>query len=111
MTVAEAELAPLNKVCGEARIIEEGGVTYVYLAELRLPPGCGSLAVDALLRPGPGPDGYTSRLFLSSPFVQKGQNWTIHRIADRAWHAFSYNNVPSDIPLIEILANHLSVLK
>jgi hypothetical protein len=59
----------------------------------------------------PGPDGYTTRLFLSSPFVHKGQNWTVHRILDKTWHTFSYNNVPPDLRLIEILANHLKVLQ
>lgn len=91
--------------------MSEGGVVYIFLPELRMPPGCDPQLVDALLRPGGGTDGYTSRLFLSSPFPGKGQNWTVHRIMDRTWHAFSYNNVPADIRPIEILANHLAVLQ
>ena len=66
---------------------------------------------NALLRPSPGPDGYTSRLFLSVAFPHRGQNWTTHHILDRTWHAFSYNNVQADLPFIEILSNHLAVLK
>jgi len=112
MTVAhDTQLAELRAVCPGAVLMQEGGVTYVYLPQLRLPAGCDPAQVDALLRPGPGPDGYTTRLFLSHPFPNKGQNWTMHRILDKAWHTFSFNNVPADIRLIEILANHLKVLR
>ena len=91
--------------------MHEGGVTYVHLPKLRLPPSCGSKDVEGLLRPGPGPDGYTTRLFLSEPCPGKGQNWTVHQILAKTWHTYSYNNVPSDLPLIEIFSNHFKVLR
>jgi hypothetical protein len=105
------ELAEIQTICPEAVRISEGQASYIYLPRLRLPPGCEPPEVEGLLRPGPGPDGYTTRLFFSTAFPHKGQNWTVHRILDKAWHAFSYNNVPSDLRLVEILANHLRVLQ
>ncbi len=91
--------------------MQEGGITYVYLPKLGLPLGCNPREVEGLLRPGPGPDGYTTRLYFSAPFPTKGQNWSVHQILAKTWHTFSYNNVPADVRLIEILANHLRVLQ
>ena len=91
--------------------MQEGGVNYIYLPRLRLPAGCDPAQVDGLLRPEPGPDGYTTRLFLSHAFPSKGQNWTVHRILDKTWNTPSFNNVPADARLIEILINHLNVLR
>jgi len=107
----KSDLDELRKVCPGAEAIAEGGFGYIYLPRLRLPVGCQPAEVEGLLRPGPGPDGYTTRLFLSSAFPAKGSNWTVHQILDKQWHTFSYNNVPSDLRLIEILANHLGVLR
>lgn len=111
MTIAASDLADIQTVCAGAVIMQEGGVTYVYLPTLKLPKGCVPSEVEGLLRPGGGPDGYTSRLFLSTAFPAKGQNWTVHRILEKTWHTPSFNNVPADVRLIEILANHLKVLK
>lgn len=91
--------------------MQEGGVVYVYLPKVRLPPSCGSKVVEGLLRPGPGPDGYSTRLFLSEACPAKGQNWSVHQILAKSWHAFSFNNVPADLPLIEIFSNHFKVLQ
>ena len=108
---SDEQLAEIRTVFPGADRVQEGGITYVYLPKLRLPAGCNPQEVEGLLRPMPGPDGYTTRLFFSSPFIHKGQNWTVHRILDKTWHTFSYNNVPPDLRLIEILANHLKVLQ
>ena len=111
MTVAEIDLADLQQLCSGATAMQEGGVQYVYLPSLKLPKTCNPRVVEGLLRPGPGPDGYTTRLYLSVAFAGKGQNWTTHKILDKTWHTPSFNNVPADLRLIEILANHLNVLK
>jgi hypothetical protein len=112
MTVIDdSQMSEIRAVCPEASAMQEGGVTYIFLAKLHLPGGCDPSEVEALLRPEPGPDGYSTRLFLSHPFPSKGQNWTVHRILDKTWHTFSYNHVPPDLRLIEILANHLKVLR
>ena len=110
MTVP-SDFADLERVSPGATRMESSGVTYVHLPRLRMPAAVGGCVVEALLRPGTGPDGYTTRLFLSAPFPQRGQNWTVHNLFGKAWHTPSFNNVPSDAPLIEILANHLAMYK
>lgn len=112
MTTPETiDLEGLQHICEGPLVLTESGTVYVSLPRLRLPCGCEPAVADALLRPGSGPDGYTSRLFLSAPYPLKGQNWTTHHILGRTWHAFSYNGVPADLHLIEILSNHLRVLQ
>ena len=111
IAVKEDDILEIRAVCPDAAPMQEGGAVYVYLPKLLLPAGCDPPEVEALLRPGQGPDGYTTRLFLSHAFPSKGQNWTVHHILDKTWHTFSYNNVPSDLRLIEILANHIKVLR
>jgi len=90
--------------------MSEGTTRYIYLPGLRVPAGNIPEVVDGLLRPGAGPDGYTTRLFLSHAFPTKGQNWTVHHILGKTWHTFSLNNVPADAALLDILANHLRIL-
>jgi hypothetical protein len=109
--ISEDHLAELRVVSPDAQVMREGDVTYIYLPVLKLPAGCSPPEVEGLLRPGPGPDGYTTRLFLSAAFPHKGQNWTEHRILDKTWHTYSFNNVPANLRPMEILANHLSVLR
>lgn len=111
MIASDEQLAELHVVCPGAEVLQEGGVTYIYLPVLKVPAGCAPQVVEGLLRPGQGPDGYTSRLFFSAQFPGKGQNWTDHRILDKTWYTFSYNGVPSELRLIEILANHLQALQ
>jgi len=107
----EEQLAALQVVAPGAVEMQEAGVTYVYLPKVRLPASCGSKEVEGLLRPGPGPDGYTTRLYLSQPCANRGANWTVHQILAKTWHTYSYNNVPADLPLIEIFSNHFKVLR
>ncbi len=109
--IDEDQLSALQIVCPGAVMMQEGGVTYVYLPRVRLPASCGSRMVEGLLRPGPGPDGYTTRLYLSEACPNRGQNWTTHQILAKTWHTYSFNNVPADIPLIEIFSNHFTVLR
>lgn len=111
IAIREAELAEIRALSPKASCMQEANIAYVYMPDLVLPVGCDPAKTDALLRPEPGPDGYTTRLFLSHPFPAKGQNWTAHRILDKTWHTFSYNNVTPDLRLIEILINHLRVLR
>lgn len=107
------EVAELRAACPGAQPVEEGGVKYIHLPHLKLPTGRSPSEVEGLLRPqaAPGIDGYSTRLYLSEQFPECGQNWSQHRILDKAWHTFSFNNVPETLRLIEILANHLEVLR
>jgi hypothetical protein len=105
------QMEELSKICNGAKEMPEGGYVYVYLPALKLPIGCEPREVEGLLRPGPGPDGYETRLFLSAAFPNKGQNWTTHRILEKTWYTPSFNYIPADLRLIEILANHLTALR
>jgi hypothetical protein len=68
------------------------------------------LTVDGLLCPR-SHGSYSTRLFLSQAFSNRGQNWTVHQIIGRPWHTMSYNYVPASLPWSEILAIHLGQLK
>lgn len=107
---AADELARLRRINRAAELWDEGGQPLVFLPELKLQHGSRSEVVDALLVPR-AHSGYTTRLFLSRPFANRGQNWTVHQIMGRVWHAMSFNNVPASLPWNAILASHLGPLK
>lgn len=112
MSLSDEALTELRAVCPGAVPMDEGGITYVYLPSLRLPTGRSPSEVEGLLRPqASGNDNYSTRLYLSAQFPERGQNWTQHRILDKSWHTFSFNNVPATLRPVEILANHLEVLR
>jgi len=112
MTLSDEALAELCTVCPGAVPMDEGGITYIYLPSLKLPTGRSPSEVQGLLRPqAAGIDGYSTRLYLSAQFPERGKNWTQHRILDKSWYTFSFNNVPATLRPIEILANHLRELR
>jgi hypothetical protein len=51
--------------------------------------------------------GYTTRLFLSEVIAGKGQNWKTYVFLGRTWHAPSWQNVESSLPLPQMLLAHL----
>jgi len=112
MSFSDEALAELRTVCPGAVPMDEGEITYIYLPSLKLPTGRSPSEVEGLLRPqAAGIDGYSTRLYLSAQYPECGKNWTQHRILDKPWYTFSYNNVPSSLRLVEILANHLEELR
>jgi len=98
----------LRALCPAVRGLTEGGTEYYFLPGIRV-PGIADI-VDALLCPQEH-SGYTTRLFLSSVVPGKGQNWRPHTILSRLWHTCSWNNVPADQRLAEILAQHLRAFR
>jgi hypothetical protein len=104
------QLAALRRINRRAEIWDEGGRPLVYLPGMPVQHNGGVVTVDSLLSPREH-SSYTTRLFLSQPFPNRGQNWTMHQIMGRAWHAMSFNNVPASLPWTEILATHLGQLK
>lgn len=97
----------MRRINRRAELWDEGGQPLVYLPSMQIQHNRGKVPVDGLLCHG----SYTTRLFLSQPFPNRGQNWTVHHIMARAWHTMSYNNVPASLPWSEILAIHLGQLK
>lgn len=108
--VAAESLQELSDLCGEVREFVEGGRTYLYLPQLKLPAGCTPSEVEGLLCIQEH-SGYATRLFLSQPVARRGTNWSMHRIVDRNWHTWSWNNVSAQMRPAAILAEHLRALR
>lgn len=108
--VSPEGLEEMKGLSPKAREVSEAGLAYLYLPDLRLPQGCDPSVVDGLLCLQ-ARDGYGTRLFLSAPISNKGQNWSRHRILDRGWHTWSWNGVKADLRPLEILLGHLGALR
>jgi hypothetical protein len=108
--VAADQLQELSDVCGEVRELAEGGKVYIYLPRLKLPHGCVPGEVEGLLCIQEH-SGYATRLFLSRQISGRGANWSVHRIVDRAWHTWSWNNVSAQMRPAAMLAEHLRALR
>jgi hypothetical protein len=106
----DAQLAGLRTICDRPERLAEGGTTYVFLPNVKVMAAGTVRVVDALLCPSQH-SGYTSRLFLSTPVPERGANWTQWQIFGRTWHTWSWQNVPSHLPLIQIVLEHLRALR
>lgn len=109
MNTPEDEIKKLQSIFPGATLWPDGNRTIAFFPSIKIESDGKTRQVDALLYPYDR-DGYTSRLFLSEPFTNKGQNWNVFAICGRTWHACSWNGVPSNIPWLEILLAHLRVL-
>jgi hypothetical protein len=107
---AELQLATLRRINRRAELWDEGGQPLAYLPHMLVQHNGGTVTVDGLLCPR-SHGSYSTRLFLSQAFPNRGQNWTVHQIMGRPWHTMSYNCVPASLPWSEILAIHLGQLK
>lgn len=110
MSVEEAQLEGLRHLSATATAMSEAGVEYVYLPGLKVTVAGVVRELDGLLCPMQH-GGYTTRLFLSAPVSERGQNWTTFTILGRTWHTCSWNNVPASLPLLQILRAHLEALR
>jgi len=108
--LAEDSLAELKLICGDAHEMPEGGYVFVFLPGLKIYTGNQTISLDALLCLQ-AKDGYPTRLFLSQQVPGRGNNWTQHRILDKAWHTWSWNGVGSDLRPAQVLAEHLRALR
>ena len=105
-----AGLDEVMELCRDVHEVYEGGNPFLYLKDLRLPPGCDPAEVDALLCLHKR-DGYESRLYLSERISHKGANWTIACILDRQWHTWSWQGVSPQQRPIQVLAAHMRALQ
>jgi len=105
------QVEELRRVHGALERAEEGGLTYVLLANLRLPDGCSPEATDALLCPTPR-DGYDSRLFFATQVQStKPVAWGGPvRILDRNWYVYSWRLNSGGLRLAQMLSMHLRAL-
>ncbi len=102
------EMDDLRRMCPGAQEMPEAGIEYISLPGLK--HLCAPGTLDALLCPQQH-GGYATRLFLSAPIAGKGNNWSTHVILSRTWHTWSWNHVPANQRLAEILAQHLRALR
>lgn len=109
MTVEE-QLAGLRQLCDKPELRNEGGTDFVVLPGIKATVAGTARVTDALLCPGPH-NGYSTRLFLSQPFPERGANWSQWLIFGRNWHTWSWQSVPADIPWIQMVLEHLSALR
>ena len=108
--VDASQIQELKSFYPGATVIPDGGIDYIHIPRLRLPKGNTPDVVDALLCPQQY-GGYTTRLFLSEVILGKNVAWTPHRVIDKEWHTWSWNNVPPTLRLAQILAEHLRALQ
>jgi hypothetical protein len=103
------QVSELKLLCGSVDAFEDGGVTYLVLGGLALPPGCTPPSTDALLCSTPR-DGYPSRLFFADRVQSPHErNWNFNgRIGERNWHAFSWKvNDARAMRLAQLVRVHL----
>lgn len=110
MSRPDDQLRVLRELNPEARVLADGGVSYVFLPKQPIQVGDQWRPMDALLCPSQH-GGYETRLFLEHPIPERAANWTQHAILGRSWHTFSWNGVSPAQPLIQILLAHLAVLR
>jgi hypothetical protein len=99
-----------DAVAPGARRLTEGGLQYVYLPNLSMPPGCIPATVDCLLCLD-SVNGYTSRLYFAQQVSKAGValNWNGNtHILGRNWVAYSWNNVATNQHPVGILLGHLA---
>ncbi|MEO9474607.1 MAG: hypothetical protein ABJG41_03720 [Cyclobacteriaceae bacterium] len=108
MNFSEEQMTKLKRVFGDVKVLNEGGVGYIYIPNLHLPEGCKPELVDVLFCPT-ARDGYSSRLFLSERITGcPTRNWNSNvRILDRTWHAVSWR-IPDEQQLYETIMYHLN---
>ena len=108
--IAPDQLSSLSAVCTQALVMAEAGAEVVYLEKLKVRVNGQTHELDAVLCAG-AHSGYTTRLFLSQSFPQKANNWSVHQLLGRQWHTWSWQGVPAELPLLQMLMCHLDALR
>ena len=108
--ISQEDIAGLLLFCKDVREMQQGGEIFLYLGGLRLPAGRQPAEVDALLCLHMR-EGYTTRLYLSARVPDRGANWTVVYLLDRAWHTWSWQGVTSNQRPAQVLASHLRALQ
>ena len=101
----------LQKFFPSAQALTEAGQLVAYLPCLKVVTLEGVMELDALLVPFEH-SGYRTRLFTEKQILsQNAKNWTAHTVCGKSWWVCSWNEVPSALPWIDILANHLRAFR
>jgi hypothetical protein len=111
-----AQIESLQAACPGATEKHEAGYHFVFLPQLKVPVGDQVKVMDALLALT-SHSGYATRLFLNEQIAERstinGQpaNWTEHQILGKNWWTWSWRDIPTNLPWIQILLAHLRALQ
>lgn len=108
--IQDNKIMALISLCPDVAVIPDAGTDYISLPKLKIKSANTLHTVDALLCPVKH-SGYTTRLFLSKKIPGRGNNWSVHSILGRAWHTWSWNNVPDTLSPAQILSAHMRSLR
>lgn len=109
--MSAALFAPLKARFPGAELLQEGGLFGAFIPKLSIETSSGAVVADVLLYPNHH-SGYQSRLFVERQLEgPQARNWTPHAVAGRAWWACSWQGVDSNLPWLEVLANHLRAFR
>jgi hypothetical protein len=109
--IAPSELEELQAICPGATALTDGPLQLLYLPNLLVECDGKQIQVPAALLCLSEHQGYSTRLYLSQPFPNKAQNWTVQTVAGRVWHSWSWQGVPRTHRPAQILAQHLKALR
>jgi hypothetical protein len=116
VSLTDTQIASLREIFPGATAKADAGKEYVYLPQLKVTVGSSVKMLDGLLCPS-DLDGYQTRLLLAEPIAERqtinGQsaNWRTYTILGRTWHTWSWRNIPSNLPLVQMLLEHLRALR
>lgn len=113
MTVTKEQIEYLKSRWSGVQSVVEGNITYYLVPDVELPDGCTPARANVLICPVDHL-GYPCRVFFSQRIECKTAkpNWnhSPHAIADKAWHAFSWQIGKGPYTLHQILAGFLKGL-
>ncbi len=104
------ELLELQQQFTGAKQCEEGGTTFFFIPNLKMPLGCTPQQTDVLLCPT-ARDGYPSRLYFAEQVQGPiNQNWNGKSyILGREWYAFSWSDIQG-LRLTELVLAYMRAL-
>jgi len=109
MAVDQNQIRELKRYYPNLSAVDDGGMEFIFISPLILPPGCEPASVDGFLCPARR-DNYVSRLFLSVKVSHKGpgQHWNANGvvIAGRQWWAVSWQT-KENLTLLGMVLAHL----
>jgi hypothetical protein len=116
VTSLTERLPKLQLVYADATLVTDGPFQFVHIPNLKFHVGENLKVMRALLCPM-AHSNYATRLFLEQRIDERptingsAANWSVHSILGVAWHTWSWRDVPSDQPFLDILANHVRALR
>jgi hypothetical protein len=100
----------IEAICAGTKTLTDGPLHLIHFPALSIPTQGRVERMEALLCLT-GHEGYSTRLFLERLLTIPSRNWKRVSLVGREWHTWSWNNVPGDLRIAQILAEHLRALR